>query len=124
MKNKNIIIIVVLLIIGLSAALWIKLSGRPGQLDAFAECLKEKGAVFYGTFWCQHCQNQKALFGKSVKHLPYVECSTPDGRSQSAFCKDKNINGYPTWEFKDGSRQSGELALTRLAEKTDCPLPQ
>jgi len=122
MKNKTIIIIV-LLVISLAAALWIKSSSQPGQLDAFAECLKAKGAVFYGTFWCQHCQNQKALFGKSAKRLPYVECSTPDGQSQSAFCKDKNINGYPTWEFNDGSRLSGELSLTRLAEKTGCPLP-
>ena len=124
MKKNKIIIIIVILIIGLSSALWIRLSSRPGKLDAFAECLKEKGAVFYGTFWCQHCQNQKALFGKSAKRLPYVECSTPDGRSQSAFCKDKNIESYPTWEFNDGSRLNGEVPLTRLAEKTGCPLSQ
>ena len=123
MKNKTIIIIIALLTISLSAVLWIKSSRQPGKLDAFAECLKEKGAVFYGTFWCQHCQNQKALFGKSAKRLPYVECSTPAGRSQSAICEDKNIKGYPTWELKDGSRLSGELSLTQLAEKTGCLLP-
>jgi len=123
MKNKIIIIIVGLLIISLSAVLLIKLSSRPGELDQFAKCLKEKGAVFYGTFWCQHCQNQKALFGRSAKRLPYVECSTPDGRGQSAVCKDKNIESYPTWEFNDGSRLTGELSLTRLAEKTSCQLP-
>ena len=124
MKNKTIIIIIVLFIIGLAAALWIKSSSRPGQLDAFAECLKANGAMFYGTFWCSHCQNQKALFSRSAKRLPYVECSTPDGRSQAAICRDKNIKSYPTWEFNDGSRRSGELSLTQLAEKTGCPLPQ
>src|SRR3989339_944245 len=111
MKNKTIIIIVALLILGLSAVLLIKLSKQPGELDQFAECLKENGAVFYGTFWCQHCQNQKALFGQSAKRLPYVECSTPDGRSQSSICQAKNIESYPTWEFNDGSRRSGELSL-------------
>ena len=124
MKNKTIIIIVALLILGLSAVLLIKLSKQPGELDQFAECLKENGAVFYGTFWCQHCQNQKALFGQSAKRLPYVECSTPDGRSQSSICQAKNIESYPTWEFNDGSRRSGELSLTQLAEKTGCQLPQ
>lgn len=124
MKNKTIIIIVALFVVGLVAALWIKSSSQPGKLDAFARCLKENGAVFYGTFWCPHCQKQKALFGKSAKRLPYIECSTPDGRGQSAICKDKKIEGYPTWEFKDGSRLNGEISLKELAEKTGCLLPQ
>ncbi|HEY4504811.1 MAG TPA: hypothetical protein VJI73_03495, partial [Candidatus Paceibacterota bacterium] len=37
----------------------------PGELDAFANCLKDRGAIFYGAFWCPHCANQKKLFGKS-----------------------------------------------------------
>ena len=48
-----------------------------GQLDDFAQCLTDKEAVFYGAFWCPHCQAQKRMFGNSVKLLPYVECSTP-----------------------------------------------
>src|SRR3990167_786610 len=107
MKNKTIIIIV-LLVISLAAALWIKSSRQPGEFDQFAGCLKEKGAVFYGTFWCQYCQKQKALFGKSAKRLPYVECSTPDGRGQSLICQNKKIESYPTWEFNDGSHLTGE----------------
>lgn len=98
--------------------------GAPGKLDGFAQCLKDKGATFYGAFWCPHCQNQKKLFGSSAKLLPYVECSTPSGQSQTQICKDKNIEGYPTWEFADASRESGELSLTRLAEKTGCTLPE
>lgn len=123
MKNKTIIIIIALLIIGLSAALWIKSARQPGEFDEFAECLKENGAVLYGTFWCQHCQNQKALFGKSAKRLTYVECSTPDGRSQLEICQEKNIDSYPTWEFNDGSRLNGEIPLKELALKTSCLLP-
>ncbi len=99
-------------------------NSKPGKLDEFAQCLKDKGAVFYGAFWCPHCQNQKAMFGKSVKLLPYVECSTPDGKSQLAVCTEKNVTGYPTWEFADGSKESGEVSLEKLAEKTRCSLPK
>lgn len=123
MKNKTIIITVALIVIGLVVALAIKSSSQPGKLDSFAQCLKENGAIFYGTFWCPHCQKQKELFDKSAKRLPYVECSTPDGRGQTVACKDKNIESYPTWEFKDGSRLNGEISLKQLAEKTGCLLP-
>ncbi|MEI6529022.1 MAG: hypothetical protein WCN88_01280 [Candidatus Falkowbacteria bacterium] len=87
---------------------------------SFAQCLKNQGALFYGAFWCSHCQNQKAMFGSDAKDLPFVECSTPDGQGQLAICQQNNIPGYPTWVFKDGSRLSGELTLTQLAEKTGC----
>lgn len=95
----------------------------PGKYDDFAKCLDEKGAVFYGAFWCPHCQNQKAMFGRSAKYLPYVECSTPDGKGQLPVCTEKNIEGYPEWRFADGSTQSGEVSLEALAENTSCVLP-
>ena len=104
--------------------LLVSANNKPGKLDEFARCLKDKGAVFYGTFWCPHCQNQKAMFGKSAKLLPYIECSTLDGQSQLAVCQEKKIEGYPTWEFTDSSRESGEVPLSRLSEKTGCPLPR
>ena len=97
---------------------------QPGKYDALAQCLKANGAVFYGAFWCPHCQNQKKSFGSSASLLPYVECSTPDGQSQTQICKDKNISGYPTWEFKDGSRLEGEVSLADLASKSGCVIPQ
>jgi len=123
MKNKILIIVVIIFTFVFFAGLWINYQRQPGKFDAFAQCLKESGTVFYGAFWCPHCQNQKALFGKSVKHLEYVECSTPDGKGQQRVCKDKNIEGYPTWEFSDGSRQGGEMSLVQLSEKTGCQLP-
>ena len=98
-------------------------NSQPGKLDGFAQCLKDKGALFYGAFWCPHCKNQKALFGGSQKLLHYVECSTPDGTAQLPVCTAQNVHGYPTWIFKDGSRLSGEVSLATLAEKTGCTLP-
>ncbi len=96
-------------------------SGGPGDYDAFATCIKDEGAVFYGAFWCGYCRNQKEMFGNSQKLLPYFECSTPD-RKQLQVCEDKNIKGYPTWEFADGSRETGVLSFEKLAEKTGCSI--
>jgi thiol-disulfide isomerase/thioredoxin len=124
-KGRNTVILVAVgLIILVGIFSFISENNTPGKYDAFAKCLKDKGAVFYGAFWCPHCQNQKVMFGSSEKFLPYVECSTPDGKGQVPLCSQKNITAYPTWEFADRSRESGEVPLNKLAEKTGCPLPQ
>ncbi|MGI6373842.1 MAG: hypothetical protein ACOX0C_00655 [Patescibacteria group bacterium] len=96
---------------------------RPSELDQFAQCLRNNDVIFYGTFWCPHCQNQKKMFGRSARFLPYVECSTVDGRGQLPDCKKADISGYPTWEFADGERVSGEISLVRLSELSACELP-
>jgi hypothetical protein len=101
---------------------------KPAPLEdaavtAFAQCLGEKGAIFYGAFWCPHCQAQKKLFAGSDKALPYVECSTPDGQGQTALCREKGVESYPTWIFADGSRVTGEQTFETLAAKTGCALP-
>ena len=120
--NKTIIIsAVIIAVIAGGYYLWQR-TQTSGELDQFALCLKDKGAVFYGAFWCPHCQNQKKMFGRSQKLLPYVECSTADGRGQLPNCSEKKIEGYPTWEFADGERLSGEIPLQTLAEKTGCEL--
>ena len=98
-------------------------ASQPGKYDTFAECLGEQGVKFYGAFWCPHCQEQKAMFGKSEKKLPYIECSTPSGQERTQVCIDANITGYPTWEFNDGERLSGVRTLKELGEKTSCELP-
>lgn len=114
--------VVGLCILVVSALVW--RSRAPGDLDAFASCISEKKAVFYGAFWCPHCQRQKKLFGRSERLLPYVECSLPNGQGQTQTCTDKGVTGYPTWIFADGGKETGELSLKRLAEKTGCTLTQ
>ena len=116
-------LIIILLAIGGVIGFGVYATSRPAPLDGFAQCLKDKGATFYGAFWCPHCQNQKKLFGRSERLLPYVECSTPDGRGQLPRCDDKKVASYPTWDFADGSRETGEIPLKTLAEKTSCALP-
>ncbi|MCC7160157.1 hypothetical protein IT399_00290 [Candidatus Nomurabacteria bacterium] len=128
--NNNVKIfvsVIILLVVGTVGLALIRSGGipaGPGKYDGFATCLKDKGAVFYGAFWCTHCQSQKKLFGSSQKLLPYVECSLASGQGQTQTCIDKKIESYPTWEFSDGSRLNGEISLAQLAEKTSCLLPQ
>ena len=122
-KNKFFFIVLfAVAVIGLAFLIY-KPPASP-EMIAFAECLGERGATFYGAFWCPHCQNQKAMFGSADKYLPYIECSTPDGRGQLPICQEANVTGYPTWEFADGSRLSGEIPIRTLAEKTGCAAPE
>jgi len=123
MKKDTLIwaIVGILIIVGL---VWlIQTPTKPGKLDVFASCINDSGAKYYGAFWCPNCKNQEALFGRSARLLPRTECSTPDGKSQLQVCKEAGITGYPTWDFPDGSRETGTLPLERLSEKTNCPLP-
>ncbi|MEN9621877.1 MAG: hypothetical protein RLZZ67_311 [Candidatus Parcubacteria bacterium] len=123
MKKYTSWIIIGILVVGIFAGM-VWYSSQPGKYDEFATCIKDSGATFFGAFWCSHCQEQKALFGKSAKQLPYVECSTLDGQSQTEVCKQKKIEGYPTWEFKDGTRKSGKLKFADLASFTGCTFTQ
>lgn len=122
-------IIVLIIVILIAVAVFIASKGpqkpeEPEKYDEFAQCLQDQGAIFYGAFWCPHCNNQKDMFGQSAELLPYVECSTPDGTGQLEVCQEAGITGYPTWVFTDGERISGEVPLETLAEKTGCPLPE
>jgi hypothetical protein len=98
-------------------------NSAPSPYDEFAQCLNDAGAVEYGAWWCPHCADQKELFGSSFDYVNYVECSTA-ARTMNQTCQDAGIEGYPTWEFADGSRLGGAQSLETLAEKTGCELPE
>ena len=89
MKGKGVmvfwIVLAVLIVGGFGASLYLKT--LPGKYDGLAQCLKDKGVIFYGAFWCPHCQNTKKQFGNSAPLLPYVECSEPDQKTQTPICK-------------------------------------
>jgi thiol-disulfide isomerase/thioredoxin len=129
MNNVKIFVsVVVILVLGVVVTVIVRsgsttTANLPGKYDGFAQCIKDSGTVFYGAFWCPHCKAQKEQFGSSVKFLPYVECSTLDAKGQTQNCMDKKISSYPTWEFPDGTRLTGEIPLSQLSEKTSCELP-
>jgi large repetitive protein len=122
MKNKTIVITGIVVVLAIAGLFLIPNPAASTELNSFAQCLTDKGATFYGAFWCPHCQAQKKMFGASASLLNYKECSNPD-RSQNQMCIDAKIEEYPTWEFADGSRLTGEVELATLAEKTGCVLP-
>ena len=121
-KNTVLWILGTLVIIAAIVMLLVSAAKKPGKYDGLAQCLTDSGTKFYGAFWCPHCQAQKAMFGKSAKLLPYVECSQPDGKGQLQVCIDEKIEGYPTWQFADGTRAGGEQTFAQLAEKTNCEI--
>ncbi|MCX6714710.1 MAG: hypothetical protein NTX72_02765 [Candidatus Uhrbacteria bacterium] len=92
------------------------------KTDAFAQCLSEHGVKMFGAWWCPHCKAQKELFGSSFPKVNYTECSEPGSNDMNQTCKDAKIEGYPTWEFKDGTRVSGEQTLEDLGKKAECTL--
>ncbi len=140
MNDKNIIAGVLVLMIAIGAILYaisgntVAPTGASSKLTqeasstvpasgpnlALAQCLKDKGVVFYGAFWCPHCKQQKELFADAVPALPYVECSTPDGNDQTQICKDKGIHSYPTWKFPAGGELTGVQQLATLAASSSC----
>lgn len=123
--KKSALIWLAALVLSVAGVVWLVLvPAKPGELDTFASCVKESRATYYGAFWCPNCKNQEALFGRSARLLPRVECSTPNGRGQLQVCQDAGIKGYPTWEFADGTRESGTLSLEHLSEVTGCLLPK
>ncbi|MBI4087414.1 MAG: hypothetical protein HY434_01120 [Candidatus Liptonbacteria bacterium] len=125
MKNKKYFISIIgPVALGIGLLTYSGFQSGPTNLGPFASCLKDKGVLFYGAFWCPHCQKQKAMFGNAADQLPYIECSTPDGQNQIQECIDKNIRNYPTWAFPGGSRLSGEIPLQTLADKSGCTLPK
>jgi glutaredoxin len=83
---------------------------------ALAQHLSETGAKFYGAFWCPHCQDQKAIFGRSATRLPYIECSPQgQGARQADACIQANIQSYPTWII-NGQRHEEVLGLKQLSD--------
>lgn len=79
---------------------------------ALADHLKRQGVLFYGAWWCSHCQHQKALFGSPAQdRLPYVECDKDDSGRQR--CNAAQVRAYPSWDYK-GERREGVLTLEEL----------
>lgn len=116
MKNLTII---VLIAFGIAAGFFIFQSKNLSSvdLDKFAQCLSEKGAVMYGAYWCPHCQNEKDAFGDSFRYVRYVECT-----EKPQECLAQGIKGYPAWVFSDGRKLEGEQGIENLSRESGCSL--
>jgi len=81
-----------------------------GGYSNLTSCLAEKKVVMFGASWCPHCADQKKLFGRSAKDMPYFECSKGGGQVQE--CTDRGIMSYPTWQLNEEALK----ALPELAQ--------
>ena len=119
--KKTEIISIIIIIIGIFTTIFVVAKknsnndSSPNNLTSFAQCLTDKNVTMYGTEWCNHCQREKALFGKAFKYIQYVEC--PENEK---LCLDRGINGYPTWIDGDCKKYGGEQGLRGLAKISGC----
>ncbi len=88
------------------------------QKVKFAKFLSDNNFKMYSAYWCPHCHDQKQLFGKkAVKELTVVECAQDGKDNQYKLCKEKQIEGFPSWEI-NGKIYSGVKDLNDLAIMT------
>jgi uncharacterized membrane protein len=125
--------VLVLLVVGLVGLGWAASVDRPAALStqglspevvrpsteatiSLANHLKAEGAVMYSAYWCPHCHEQKELFGKEAANtLTIIECAPDGSNSQTALCREKNVQGFPSWEIR-GEITSGVKPLAGLAK--------
>ena len=93
------------------------------RYDNFAKCLASKQTKMYGLYWCPHCAEQKAMFGKSFQYVPYVECAIKGSRELTSECKAANVKLFPSWQFGDNPPKEGVFPMEELSDKTGCALP-
>lgn len=82
--------------------------------QALARHLAQSGALFYGAYWCPHCQEQKDLFGGAASLLPYVECDPKGANAQTERCVRAGVRVFPTWVIGN-ERREGVQSLEELA---------
>jgi thiol-disulfide isomerase/thioredoxin len=119
--NQILWVLLFVLVVLLSAVATFYLIGEAkpaySNLDEFAKCLSDSGAVLYGASWCPHCLEEKNSFSKSFQYINYVEC--PDNIE---ICTSRGIMSYPSWIFGDGKKSEGRQGLERLSRETGCEL--
>ena len=93
------------------------------RYDAFAKCLASRQTKMYGLYWCPHCAEQKAMFGKSFQYVTYVECAIKGSRELTPECKTAGVKLFPSWQFGTNTPKEGVFPMEELSDKTGCALP-
>lgn len=121
--KKNNVLIYGVIIALLAAAYLAGRYYRDHKHDSFAKCLAAKNAKMYGLYWCPHCADQKAEFGKSFHYVPYVECAIKGSRELAPECKAAGVKLFPSWQFGVEPPKEGVLSLEEISQKSGCSLP-
>lgn len=93
------------------------------RYDGFAKCLASTQTKMYGLYWCPHCAEQKAMFGRAFRHVPYVECAIKGSRELAPACAAAGVKLFPSWQFGNNHPVEGVFPLQELSDKTGCRLP-
>lgn len=101
----------------------------PASLDAFAQCLADKGVKMYGSYICSACLAQIKMFGGhegSFRYVDYIECHPRGPNPQTNLCLQRDIKATPTWILEKDNieiKRLGSLqSFESLAEFSGCPL--
>lgn len=125
-SNRKEILKLVLSLAAIAAAIGIwygrHQSSENSVYDSFARCLTQKKTTMYGLYWCDHCAEQKELFGAAFRYINYQECGVKGQRALVEKCKTEGIKNYPTWQFANGQRHEGVMTMGQLSQMSGCPL--
>ena len=121
-KINSVTVLIALILVIIFGPIVFKTIPAESPYVSFAQCLSDKGAQFYGAFWCPHCATQKAEFKGADDEIPYIECSTPS-RDLSPTCLEEEIKSFPTWKYNNRVCP-GFLGLEELSVLTGCELPE
>ncbi|HEY6183661.1 MAG TPA: hypothetical protein VIW67_15550 [Terriglobales bacterium] len=114
---------VVLLVLLALATVLLTLPGcERKDYSAFAKCLTSKQVTMYGLYWCDHCAEQKKMFGPSFQYVTYMECGIKGSRAEQPVCSQAGVKNFPTWKLPNGSLVEGVQPLQKLSEMTGCSL--
>jgi hypothetical protein len=98
---------------------WVVTSQSGKSEMSLAAHLKKTGAKVYNGWSCSHCYEQHQLFGREAMLASLdkiaVECQEQGINPQTALCRKKGIQGYPTWEIR-GKKYPGVQSPEQLAK--------
>jgi len=92
-------------------------TNESSELDALAICLSDKGFKMTGAEWCSACRTQKNVFGDSFALVDYRDCD-----KEKDFCRNAQIEYYPTWVAPDGTKTVGVQSPEKLAALAECKI--
>lgn len=119
-RDKRLWIGIAVVIVIAYAGFWYYTNHR---YDSFARCLASAHAKMYGLYWCPHCAEQKEMFGRSFRYVPYVECAIKGSHDLAPECQAAGLKLFPSWQFGANKPVEGVFPLQELSDKTGCALP-
>lgn len=115
MKNKKngwMSLIIIILIIAF--AVYVKTRPSEGVSDDFAKCVGEKG-ILYVQIGCHYCTIQEEMFGGNSEYLDIFVCNSDNWHT----CQELDIMGTPTWII-EGVQYRGVQTIEELKNITGC----